>query len=65
MTSDDAATMSVTWNDGETSATLSFTPSKGIGVVNTQSGATLAWQDADGDHVSDDLIANPPVARKH
>ena len=64
-TSDDGKTISFTWNDDDTSATLTFTPSKGIGVDNTQSVATLAWQDADGDHVSDDLIANPPVARKH
>ncbi len=61
-TGDDGTTVSFAWNDGETSATLTFTPSKGIGVDNAQPVATLAWKDATGDHVSDDLIANPPVA---
>ena len=58
----DGETMRFTWNDGVTSATLSFTPSRGMGADNAQPVAALTWTDAAGEHASDDLIANPPVA---
>ncbi len=58
----DGETMRFTWNDGATSATLSFTPSRGMGADNTQPVVALTWTDAVGEHTSDDLIANPPVA---
>ena len=57
----DGETMSFTWNDGATSATLRFTPSRGMGADNAQPVAALTWTDAAGEHASDDLIANPPV----
>lgn len=49
------------WNGFGSSATLTFTPSKGMGVENPQSVATLVWTDSTGEHRTDDLIANPPV----
>ena len=58
----DGGAISFTWNDGSTSATLRFTPSLGMGVDNARSVAALTWTDAGGEHHSDDLIANPPVA---
>ncbi|WP_288273927.1 sucrose phosphorylase [uncultured Bifidobacterium sp.] len=57
----DGSTISFTWNDAATSATLTFTPSKGVGADNTQPVATMTWRDAAGEHSSDDLIAYPPV----
>ncbi len=32
-----------------------------MGVENPQSVATLVWTDSTGEHLTDDLIANPPV----
>ena len=43
-------------------STLSFTPSRGMGADKAQPVAALTWTDAAGEHASDDLIANPPVA---
>ena len=57
----DGETVRFTWNDGATSATLRFTPSRGMGADNTQPVVALMWTDAAGEHTSDDLIANPPV----
>ncbi|MCI1219693.1 MAG: sucrose phosphorylase [Bifidobacterium sp.] len=47
--------------DGVSKASLSFEPGRGPGVDNKASVVSLAWRDADGDHRSDDLIADPPA----
>ena len=60
----DDDSISFTWSDKDTSATLVFAPSKGMSVNNDRPVATMTWTDAEGEHHSDDLIANPPVAHK-
>ena len=57
----DDESIAFSWNGFGSSATLTFTPSKGMGVENPQSVATLVWTDSTGEHRTDDLIANPPV----
>ena len=49
-------------SSGQSRTTLTFEPGRGLGVENTASVATLEWRDAAGEHRTDDLIANPPVA---
>ena len=59
---DGDTSISFTWEGTTTQATLTFEPGRGLGVENTASVATLEWRDAAGEHRTDDLIANPPVA---
>ena len=39
-----------------------FEPGRGLGTDNTTPVASLAWTDAAGDHETDDLLSNPPIA---
>ncbi|MDU1102724.1 MAG: DUF1964 domain-containing protein [Bifidobacterium breve] len=48
--------------DGKTKAALIFEPGRGLGTDNTTPVASLAWTDAAGDHETDDLLSNPPIA---
>ena len=48
--------------DGKTKAALIFEPGRGLGADNTTPVASLAWTDAAGDHETDDLLSNPPIA---
>ena len=59
---DGDTSISFTWEGTTTQATLTFEPGRGLGVENAASVATLEWRDAAGEHRTDDLIANPPVA---
>lgn len=59
---DRSVTMAWMAEDGGSRATLTFEPSRGLGADNAASIVTLRWTDAAGDHETDDLIANPPVA---
>ncbi|MDO4913228.1 MAG: sucrose phosphorylase [Bifidobacteriaceae bacterium] len=51
----------LTWKDAQTSVSLTFTPSNGSGVENTQSVVSMQWTDGQGEHQTHDLIQQPPV----
>ncbi|MEE1296004.1 MAG: sucrose phosphorylase [Bifidobacterium sp.] len=50
------------WSGGGTRAVLDFTPSVSRGADDPTPVASLTWTDAAGEHHTDDLLAEPPVA---
>ncbi|MBW3082533.1 sucrose phosphorylase [Bifidobacterium phasiani] len=58
---DGDASITLTWRGETTSASLTFEPRRGIGVDNATPVASLAWSDAAGEHVTHDLLNDPPV----
>lgn len=70
---DGKASLTLDWQDAQsgTSATLTFTPGKGVGAevdglheqLADVSACTLVWKDSHGEHSTDDLLTNPPVAQ--
>lgn len=54
-----SAPIELSWHGEHTSATLVFDPARGLGSDDTDSVISLRWSDADGDHRTDDLIAEP------
>lgn len=58
---DGDTSVTFTWQGATSRASLTFEPSRGLGVDNTASVASLTWTDANGEHTTDDLLNNPPV----
>jgi sucrose phosphorylase len=54
-----SAPIELSWHGEHTSATLVFDPARGLGADDTDSVISLRWSDADGEHRTDDLIADP------
>ena len=55
----DGEVLTLAWEGAGTSARLTFNPAAPSG---TGSIASLSWTDSQGEHTTDDLLANPPVA---
>lgn len=53
------AALELSWKGEHSAATLVFDPSRGVGAQNRASVVSLRWSDAEGEHRSDDLIADP------
>ena len=58
---ENGGSLAMAWTGQSTSTTLTFAPGKGAGSSEVPV-CTIAWKDASGEHVTDDIIANPPVA---
>ena len=55
----DGEVLTLAWEGAGTSAKLTFNPAA---PSETGSIASLSWTDGQGEHTTDDLLANPPVA---
>lgn len=58
---ENGGSLAMTWTGQSTGTTLTFAPGKGAGSSEVPV-CTIAWKDASGEHVTDDIIANPPAA---
>lgn len=53
------APLELSWQGATSRATLVFDPARGVGADNTSPVVSLRWSDGEGDHRTDDLLADP------